>query len=486
MHIKRLKRIFTNPPANKLTLRVLFTGVFFLLFLSPARAIKFDSISWEAGKIDLTRQIEKKVTVINDAQESVELLTRVSCECVSVYPKTFSLLPGESATLRIIFNPEGEEGAVRHSVYFETSAGDFINYFISVDVEPGFDIYFFYDENCAKCGRIIRELEKLESEYSFRLRKLLISERRNFEFMAQLEKNLDVKKDRFPVLAVGGVLLAGSDEIISGAEAALAQFSSYPPDTIVFDTNAGRAAILDKYGKLKFLPVAAAALIDGVNPCAFAGIIFLISYMSFVMKKPKREIIVFGAGYCFGVGVLYFLFGLGLLEIARELALMKAAGRVFYFLMAALTFVLAVLSVRDAVVFRQGGEAALKVPDAVRDRMRRVSSKMLGRGTTFLYAFLIGGIVSSFEFVCTGQIYLPTIAYVVSATTYRAQAVFSLFLYSVLFTLPLLAVFVFVFAGMSSVGMITFLKKHVVAAKLLNAFLFGSFAAYLFFFAMGG
>ena len=496
MYIKRLKGSFRKPPpeadfaglnaADKLALRILCAAAFFLLFLSPARAIKFDGVSWEAGDIDLTRQIKKNVTVENDSAENLELRTRVSCECLGVHPKTLSLKPGESAALGIIFNPDGEKGSVRHSVYFETDAGDFINYFVSARVEPVFDIYFFYDENCPKCGKIIEEIEALRSKYNFRLRKLLISERQNFEFLARLEKRLGVRKDRFPVLAVGGELLAGSAEISGGAVRALSAFSSYPPETAVFDADSGRAAVLEKYGTLKFFPVAAAALVDGINPCAFAGIIFLISYMSFVMKKPKREIVIFGSGYCAGVGALYFLFGLGLMELVRGLTLMKAAGRAIYFLMGVLTALLAILSVRDVIVFRKGGEPALKVPDALRDRMREVSSKLLGRGTTFLYAFLIGGVVSSFEFVCTGQIYLPTIAYVVSTASYRAQALFSLLLYSVFFTLPLLAVFIFVFTGMSSVGMITFLKKHVVTAKLLNALLFGAFSAYLFFFALSG
>jgi len=476
VHIKRL--IKKAVPA----------AVFLSLFFSQVFALKFDSVSWDAGKINLTCRLEKKVTVYSESSEITEVRTRASCDCISVFPQTLSLAPGASGTFRIVFNPDGEKGYVKHSVYFETSAsgedGSFVNYILSADVNPVFDIYFFYDENCAKCAKIIKDLEILRGKYAFILKKLLISDSRNFEFLTHIEKLLGVKKDKFPVLAVGSTLLAGAREINSGAEKALSSFKSAPPETAFFNSSDLRDAIVNDFGKLKFFPVAVAALIDGINPCAFAGIIFLISYMSFVMKKPKKEVVVFGAGYCAGVGVFYFLFGLGLFEIVRSLVFMKTISGVFYFSMSLATAALCAWSVRDAVVFQRGGETALKVPDAMRAKMRDISSKMLGKGTTFFYAFLIGGVVSSFELVCTGQIYLPTISYVVSATSYRAEALTALFLYSVFFTMPLLAVFVFVLTGLSSVEMITFLKKHVVGAKLLNAVLFGVFAVYLFFFAM--
>jgi len=510
VYIKRLKNIFSRLIVNKLSRKasLAVTAVFVLLFPSFVSAIRFDSTSWDMGKINLTRQLEKKVTVYNDSSESLtvkergskslgnhkdnnvgalSVLARASCDCISVSPQTLSLMSGASGTFRIVFTPDGEKGSIRHSVYFETAEAngdeEFINYILSAAIDPVFDIYLFYDDNCAKCAVIIKELDKLGKKYPFHLKKLLLSDSGNFEFLAHLEKLYGVKKNKFPVLVIGRSILSGAEEI-SGAENAILSFKSEPPEAAFFNPAAARQDILDDYGKLKFLPVAAAALIDGINPCAFAGIIFLVSYLSFVMKKPKKEVVIFGAGYCGGVGVFYFLFGLGLLEIVRHLVFIKIMGRVFYFLMAAATAALGVWSLRDAIIFRRGGEPALKVPDAMRARMRDISSKMLGKGTSFFYAFLIGGVVSSFELVCTGQIYLPTISYVVSATSYRPAAVLALFLYAVLFTMPLLAVFIFVFTGLSSVQMITFLKKHVVAAKLLNAVLFGAFAVYLFLYAM--
>ncbi|MEA2081653.1 MAG: hypothetical protein U9O97_02815 [Elusimicrobiota bacterium] len=463
--------------------------MFFLLFFSRASALKFDSVSWDAGKINLTCQLEKKVTAYSDSSEIIELRTRASCDCISVFPKTLSLLPGAAGTFRIVFNPDGEKGDIKHSVYFETSSSgddDFVNYILSAEVDPVFDIYFFYDENCANCAGILKNLEKLRDKYPFNLKKLLVSESRNFEFLSHLEKISGSRNDKFPVLAAGNKILAGAREINTGAEKALSSFKSAPPETAFFNSSASRDDILNDFGKVKFFPVVAAALIDGINPCAFAGIIFLVSYMSFVMKKQKKEVAVFGAGYCAGVGVFYFLFGLGIFEIVKSLVFMKTISGVFYFSMSLVTAALCVGSVRDAVVFGRGGETVLKVPDAMRAKMRETSSKMLAKGTAFFYAFLIGGVVSSFELVCTGQIYLPTISYVVSVTSYRAEALGALFLYSVFFTVPLFAVFVFVFAGINSVEMITFLKKHVVAAKLFNAVLFGAFAVYLFVFALKG
>ena len=60
-----------------------------------------------------------------------------------------------------------------------------------------------------------------------------------------------------------------------------------------------------------------AGLVDGINPCAFATIIFLLSYLQVTRRRPV-EIAQVGLSFIIGVFITYFLLGLGLVEMVLK------------------------------------------------------------------------------------------------------------------------------------------------------------------------
>jgi cytochrome c biogenesis protein CcdA len=58
-----------------------------------------------------------------------------------------------------------------------------------------------------------------------------------------------------------------------------------------------------------------------------------------------------------------------------------------------------------------------------------------------VYSFVTGLLVSILEAVCTGQVYLPTIAYVLKRTHLWVEALGYLLLYNIMFIAPLFVVF---------------------------------------------
>jgi HEAT repeat protein len=73
------------------------------------------------------------------------------------------------------------------------------------------------------------------------------------------------------------------------------------------------------FSRLTPLLVLGAGLADGVNPCAFAAIIFLLSYLQVARRKP-RELLAVGGAFVAGVFLAYFLLGLGLVEVVERFA----------------------------------------------------------------------------------------------------------------------------------------------------------------------
>ena len=83
----------------------------------------------------------------------------------------------------------------------------------------------------------------------------------------------------------------------------------------------------------------------------------------------------------------------------------------------------------------------------------------------------MGFFVSVFELGCTGQVYFPTIAYMVQV---KRQAVGYLLLgiYNLGFILPLIIVFVLTYKGVSSEKITGMFQRHMGKVKIGTAVLF--------------
>ncbi|MFC2060933.1 cytochrome c biogenesis CcdA family protein [Elusimicrobiota bacterium] len=254
---------------------------------------------------------------------------------------------------------------------------------------------------------------------------------------------------------------------------------------------------MKKIRSLKVLPVLGAGLIDGLNPCAFGAIIFLITYLSMILKRKKREVFFTGISFTAGVFTAYFLLGLGLAELLYSIKNFHMASRVMYFIIGAVTLILGVLSFKDYFTIKKyhaqempgedpsGMSVALKIPQSFRWKIFQITEKHAKTRYFVILAFVTGIIISVLELVCTGQIYLPTIMYMMKASVNKGQAVTYLLLYSLMFIIPLLAIFILFYWGVNSEKMDAFGKKHFETVKIFNTAIFFLFAAYMFGVAFG-
>jgi len=87
-------------------------------------------------------------------------------------------------------------------------------------------------------------------------------------------------------------------------------------------------------------------------------------------------------------------------------------------------------------------------------------------------SFVIGMLVSILEAACTGQVYLPTIVYILRTTPMKLQAIAYLLLYNMMFILPLIVIFALSIVGVSSAKFSGILKRHIGAIKILMVVLF--------------
>jgi hypothetical protein len=151
--------------------------------------------------------------------------------------------------------------------------------------------------------------------------------------------------------------------------------------------------------------------------------------------------------------------------------------------MAALLVGFAALSFLDAWRFHQTGNPSsvtLQLPDRIKDRIHRTMKAGLRYNRLLPAVFVVGILVTALESVCTGQVYVPTLALLARAEGPASRWFVLLLLYNLMFILPLAVLLVLVWRGLGTPRLLAWSRRHVVPAKILLGLLFLALAAILF------
>jgi hypothetical protein len=139
------------------------------------------------------------------------------------------------------------------------------------------------------------------------------------------------------------------------------------------------------------------------------------------------------------------------------------------------------LSLYDFIKARRGEikEIVLQLPKFLKQRIHKTIREKTRTEKFALAAFVAGVVVSLLELACTGQVYLPTLCFVVGVPELRTNALFYLALYNVMFIIPLTAIFGLTYFGTTSASLANVMQKHVALIKLLTSILFFGLCVFL-------
>jgi cytochrome c biogenesis protein CcdA len=202
------------------------------------------------------------------------------------------------------------------------------------------------------------------------------------------------------------------------------------------------------------LTVVAGGLIDGINPCAFTTLIFLLASLA-LAGRGRREVLVIGALFSLAVFLSYFLIGLGFFAALRAATAVPLVSVLLRWVLVGVLFVFAGLSVYDYTRIRAGhpAEMLLQLPASFKKRIHASIRSRVRIAALAGSSLALGFLVSVFEFACTGQVYLPLLGSF--ARMHRQlDGLGLLALYNLCFIAPLLVVFGASYMGVSS-GRIT-------------------------------
>jgi hypothetical protein len=212
-----------------------------------------------------------------------------------------------------------------------------------------------------------------------------------------------------------------------------------------------------------------AGLTDGINPCAIASLVFLMSLLR-LSRNAGRGLILMGTSYCLAAFVTYIAIGFGLLRGLHLLDTFESAQDGLQLVMLGVLVVLATLSFRDAYIFKRSGnpdDIALQLPTGVKKRAHKIMREGLKARSLVLGGITIGVLVTALETVCTGQVLVPTLVVIIRQSQGAARELFYLLAYNAMFILPLIVVFVLTYYGLTTEQLMAWSKRNVVFSKVL-------------------
>lgn len=300
--------------------------------------------------------------------------------------------------------------------------------------------YYFYGDGCTHCANIKPHLLALAEQYpNLELRQLEVYRNTtNQEIFFRIQRTYNLSTPGVPTLVIGDRALVGENEIRDNTEPIIIEISrnigqgtNTTPSVTLVSGNGGCPVTSPA---LTLPVVVACALIDSVNPCAFAVLIFLL--LSIITLESRRRILAVGGAYITAVFLFYLLSGIGLFTIVQQ----TGFSSVLFIGAAILAIILGVVNIIDVVRKNEG--FILAIPESRKETIERYI-----RNASLPAAFVLGILVGIFELPCTGGIYLAILGMISKSHTF-VQGLPYLLLYNFIFVLPLIVILFIVAFGL--------------------------------------
>jgi len=339
---------------------------------------------------------------------------------------------------------------------------------------------YFKQQGCLECDRVTYLLLYLRKRYpSLEIKEYDIGSRNDKvldEAMCIVRKVPERLRLVVPSMFIGNGFLVGDMISREAVENLLnAPGADQAPWNLTKEQlEKAEASLGARFRSLKIGTIAAAGLLDGINPCEFATIIFFISYLAMIGRKGK-ELLLVGAAFSAAVFLTYFMIGLGFFQALRSLAgVMQKLSIAVYIVIAVIAFVIGAVSLYDFVLIRRGKlrDMKLQLPAFLKRRIQLTISKRSRMRHYLVGAAISGSMVSVLELACTGQVYLPTITWAVQDPALRQFAFPLLIVYNLMFIVPLVVIILLTYYGFTSKDLTAFLERRAATVKLATALLF--------------
>jgi cytochrome c biogenesis protein CcdA/thiol-disulfide isomerase/thioredoxin len=311
-------------------------------------------------------------------------------------------------------------------------------------------IHYFVKDKCPQCQNLEVFLENIAKKYGIDFKIYNVSENQeNLKIYQKLQEFYKISFSGFPIVFLGDTYLIGDESIRNNIEKVIVRCQkegcSCPveeikqtlkqipkPSTFTPEEKKeftipifGREIRISSQSSLFFLGIIL-GLADGINPCMFSVLLFLLTYLLAIGSK-KRAIKV-GLVFTLGVFVIYFLFMLGMINLISLISFIQKTK----IIIAVFAFIASLILIKD--FFAYGKFISLEIPE----RAKPAIEKLIKKGT-IPSAILLAFLSSLVELPCT--VGIPLVYTTILAERVGARIPYLIW-YNFFFIVPLLIIII--------------------------------------------
>ncbi|HWQ64438.1 MAG TPA: hypothetical protein VN429_08470 [Methanospirillum sp.] len=293
---------------------------------------------------------------------------------------------------------------------------------------PGdYSATFFYNTHCGACHLAMTYL----NEYSAAHPGVVITSYDLFNsseskvLFEQYKTEYHRQYVSVPSVFIGNAGLEGESAIRENFDTLVTWYGQNKKTGLSGQNSTPVAAKKGTWNVISIPLVLIAGLVDGINPCASAVLVFLLILLMTI--RQKQRILLAGIVFTCAVYFMYFVSGTGIYSLPAIAGILRG----YSLIVGIIAVVTGLLWIRDAIISSNVAETTEQWSCGV------LCGKL--HTMTILIAFGLGLLIGVLELSCTGGIYLA-IQDMISFRVDIVQGLVYLFLYNLAFIMPLLLI----------------------------------------------
>lgn len=318
---------------------------------------------------------------------------------------------------------------------------------------------YFYNDNCSHCFKVDQYFTDNGIYDKYEIKKIETSGFYNLDYLNRFFDAFGVKAENrgWPVIFFDAEMLIGDQPIIKEfvEKIETTNASDFPdPEKVKEALLQKGAPVENNSGFAVSIPILiSAALVDAINPCAFAVLIILLATV--INAKGKRQALFSGLLFTLAIFISYLLMGFGVYKAVSAFNLPQKVSLA----VGILAIVIGLANLKDA--FWHGKAFLMEVPMSWRPKMKEILSHVASP----FGAFVSGLIVSIFLLPCTSGPYIVVLGLMAKKDN-LAETIPLLILYNLIFVLPMLIITAGMYFGVRMKRLEEWRQKNI---RLLHA-----------------
>jgi len=310
---------------------------------------------------------------------------------------------------------------------------------------------YFYSETCVHCKQVNEYFQKQGIYEKYDIQKIETSGPYNYEYLNDFFEAFGIpgEKRGVPAIFFENKVIIGGQPIIDSFEKEISQVEAleFPSPEAIKDSLQKDDRTVQS-GNVSVAILVWAALVDAINPCAFAVLILLVATVA--SSKGKKESLYSGLLFSLSIFVSYFLMGLGIYKAIGFFNL----PQIFSIVIGILAILIGLANLKD--FFWYGKGFVMEVPFSWRPKMQAI----IKRVTSPLGALGVGFVVSIFLLPCTSGPYLVILG-LLAQKKEMARTISLLVLYNLIFILPMILITIGMYFGVRARRLEEWRQKNI-------------------------